>query len=843
MVTTPTSLPHSPSHSRPAHFLLYFLAIILLLLAGSFAWLYSMARSGLPQLDGRIVVPGPSAPVTVIRNTHGAPTIEAATFDDLFFAQGYVTAQDRLFQMDGLRRFAAGELAEVFGSAYLDHDRQQRILGLKVVARKTMESAPAEDRSHFEAYARGVNAYIESHRERLPLEFRIRRYSPAQWTAEDSALIAAQMVEDLSRGPRHALMREKILAKLGAELTADLYVNSSWHDRPPTVTRPSLDQETHGNNPDNNDEDDDSDSDSSVTSLTPREGTVGPQLPEMWFDEPPLVLGSNNWVVSGEHTVSGKPLLSNDTHLRFQMPNLWYEAHLRCDTPACNNLSGGSFDVAGLTLPGYPYVVIGHNQRVAWGFTNVGPTVEDVFVETFNSDGQYLTPEGWKQPEHRREVIKVKDKPDVVVDVVLTRHGPIVTEMVPGETRKLSLRWTLYDGNRNPFFAIDSAQKWGEFRRALSTLDSPGQNVVYADVDGNIGYQATGKIPIRAAGDGSLPVNGSDNAHEWVGYVPFEKLPNVVNPPSGIIATANSRIAPDGYKYSLSAEWEAPWRTARIYRVLESGKKFATADMLSLQTDIYSDADRFFAERFVYAVDHAKNPSPRTKAAAEIMRQWDGRMTEDSPAPTIAVRAREELMRLLLEPKLGPAPRDPQQVETTLSWKSYQWMMSSLWLENVVEHQLKRWLPEAHSNYDELLSAAVAAAVEPGSEQNVNTPEDLNSWKWGNFHPLEIQHPIYGKVPLLRRWAGPGLLPQSGSEYTVKAVARSHGPSQRMTVDLANLDQSALNLVTGEAGNFFSPYYMDQWRGWYEGFTFTWPFSGAAVEKARAHELQLLPGR
>jgi penicillin amidase len=836
-MATVTSLAYPRPRLRILRVVAFVLSLILLAVLGLCGWFYSLARSALPQLDGRLRVLGLTAPVKVIRDGHGSPVIDAANLDDLFFAQGYVTAQERWFQMDGMRRFAAGELSEVFGSDYLEHDRQQRILGLKVVAQKTVEALPTEDRSRFEAYARGVNAYLEAHRDRLPLEFRMLRYSPRPWTPEDSTLIGVQMVEDLSSSPRHALMREKILAKLGPELTADLYVNSSWHDRPPTVSRPTLDQEIKGEDQnDDEDEDDDSGADSSVTGLTPRPDVPAlPSLPEMFWDERALVLGSNNWVVSGAHTVSGKPLLSNDMHLHNQMPNLWYEAHLRC--------ASGNFDVAGVTLPGYPYVIVGHNQRIAWGFTNLGPTVEDVYVETFNSDGQYLTPEGWKQPEHRREVIHTKEKPDVIVDVVLTRHGPIVTDMVPGEARKLALRWTLYDGMRSPFFAVDSAQKWEEFRRAFSELDAPGQNVVYADVDGNIGYQATGKIPIRAAGDGSLPENGSDNAHEWIGYIPFDKLPSIFNLPTGIIATANSRITPDGFRYSLSTEWEAPWRSARIYRVLESGKKFSAADMLALETDIYSELDRFFGERLVYAVDHAKNPSIRAKAAAEILRQWDGRMIENSPAPTIAVEARQELTRLLLEPKLGAAPKDPQELETTLSWKSYRWMMSSVWLENVVQHQPKRWLPETYANYDDLLTAAVEAAIDSNPAHGSDAPQDLNSWKWGNFHPVEIQHPVYGRIPVLRRWTGPGLQPQSGSEYTVKAVSRSHGPSERMTVDLANLDQSTLNLVTGEAGNLFSPYYLDQWNAWYEGFTFAWPFSGPAVDKARAHELVLEPER
>ena len=842
ITTTPVSAPRRGR--RIGRVLASLLIVTLFAALGGLAWLYSMARSVLPQLDGTAKISGLSARVTVSRDGHGVPTIDAASFEDLFFAQGYVTAQDRLWQMDVMRRFAAGEISEILGADFLQHDREQRILELRVAAQKALEVSSAQNRAHFEAYARGVNAYVASHRDRLPIEFRILRYSPRPWAPEDSTLIAAQMVKDLNHYPyRDALDREKILAKLGPELTADLYVNSSWHDRPPTVARFSLEQDTGNEDEERHKRSPVSSSVAQQTATPAFHDLVGAGLANDGFAraleqdsealdaDTRMVVGSNNWVVSGAHTVSGKPLLSNDMHLGHQMPNLWYEAHLRCSTSGC-----GNFDAAGVTLPGLPYVIVGHNQRIAWGLTNVGPTVEDVYIETFNPDGQYLTPAGWKSPEHRHEVIHVKSKPDVVLDVALTRHGPIITDLVPGESRQLALRWTLYEGTHDPFFEVDSAQNWEQFRRAFSAFDAPGQNVVFADVDGNIGYQATGKIPIRASGDGSLPENGSDDIHEWTGYIPFDKLPSTYNPSSGIIATANGRISPDGYPFSISTGWEAPWRTARIYRVLESGKKFSASDMLGLQTDIYSDAERFFAERFVYAVDHAKNSSLRTKQAAELMRGWDGRMTADSAAPTIGYRARVELTRLLLEAKLGSAPADPRQIAASLNWKTYGWGMQSVWLENVLQGQLKRWLPESYGSYDELLTAAVEAAVS-GPE----VPQDLASWHWGGFHPVEIQHPILGKIPLLQRWSGPGVQPQSGSGYTVKAVSRSHGPSERLTVDLSDLDQSTLNLVTGEAGSFLSPYYLDQWKAWYEGYTFKLPFTQPAVAAAQQHVLVLEP--
>jgi penicillin amidase len=835
-MSTLAEISLSKSRRSPVGRILRWLALaVLVILAGAAAYGYYVAHSALPQLDGQLQISGLSAPVTVTRDGQGVPTIEAASLADLFFAQGYVTAQDRLWQMDMMRRFGSGELSEILGEDTLKLDREQRILGLRAAAKKAMEMASPRDRAFFDAYARGVNAFIGTHGDRLPIEFRILHYGPKPWTAEDSVVIANSMVKDLNYHYFFdALSREKILAKLGPELTADLYVNRSWHDRPPTVMREDLTEPD--NAPSSSDEDDDDDSpDNSVT-----QRQASPSLPQPSDALPSDALpseglpvnGSNDWVVSGAHTVTGKPLLSNDMHLGHQMPNLWYEAHLH----------SGALDVAGVTLPGMPYVIVGHNQRIAWGFTNVGPTVTDVYIENFNPQGAYQTPNGWVQPEHRSEVIHVKGKSDVTMDVKITRHGPVITELVPGETRPLALRWTLYDGLHIPFFDVNTAQNWDEFRHAFSQLDAPGQNVVYADVDGNIGYQTTGKVPIRAAGTGSLPVSGADNAHEWTSYIPFEKLPSIYNPPSGIIGTANGRITPDNYPNSISMEWEAPWRTARIYHVLESGRQFSAADMLALQTDVQSEPGLFAAERFVYAVDHAAKPSPRVKQAAELMRSWDGRMQASSAAPTIAENSVRELRRLLLEPKLGSAPADtaagPGKDDEGLSWKTYSWEMRSVWLENILLHRPKRWLPEKYPNYDELLTAAVDAAVN-GPE----TPKDLASWRWGAFNSVEIQHPILGKIPVIRRWSGPGVQEQSGSGYTVKAVTRHHGPSERFTANLADLDQSTLNIVTGQGGNFLSPYYMDQWKAWYEGTTFTLPFSAKAVESARAHRLVLEPAR
>lgn len=868
-----TSLPEVRSKRPGARIFTIVVLVLFLAVAGFAGWAWWMAHSALPQTEGSIALPGLSSKVTVVRDEQGAPTIEANALTDLFFAQGYVTAQDRLWQMDILRRAAAGELSEIIGEDTVKFDREQRILGLRVAAEASVKLIPASDRPYFDAYAAGVNAFIESHRGRLPLEFRILKYQPRPWTVSDSLLIGARMVQDLNHySYARALTREKVLAKIGPELTADLYVNSSWHDRPPTESKRGMDQEppTTGGDQDDDDDDEEVDPDGGATTLTsslllataPFSALPGSEAAahlhtDVAFlasaaqsseETESLRAGSNNWVVSGAHTTTGKPLLSNDMHLDHQMPNLWFEAHLK----------SGDFDVAGVTLPGVPFVIVGHNQRIGWGFTNVGPTVEDDYIEEFNEQGQYKVPVAqtkgaarrskdepsfeWREPEHRHEIIRVKDKPEVTLDVVTTRHGPIITELIPGETREIALRWTLYDGMGLMFIDVDRAQNWDEFRQAFSKFVAPGQNVVYADVDGNIGYQATGRVPIRAAGDGSLPVSGSDDAHEWAGYIPFDEMPHTYDPPSGVIATANGRIAPDGYKYSISTEWETPWRTDRIYRVLESGKKFGVADMLALQMDVSSPFDHFCADKFVYALDHAPKLSNRAKRAADILRDWDGRMSADSAAPTIETSARRELVRLLLEPKLGAADRDDNHANAAfkdtgkLSWKSYRWGMSTVWLENVLSKQPARWLPPGYSDYGAVLTAAMENAM-----QKSDVPSDLSKWTWGQNYWVVIDHPVLSHLPLVGRFTGVRRHPLSGNHYTVKAVDRKFGPSERLTWNFADFDASTLNLVTGESGVFLSPHYMDQWAAWYGGSTFTLPFSQAAVQKHRVNALTLIP--
>jgi len=815
-----TTLAAPVSKRRPVRLVFRILMIIvllaILLLAGLSIWFYRAAHAALPQLDGSIAVSGLKAPVEIVRDPQGVPHISAAGLDDLFFAQGYTVAQDRLWQIDMARRFVGGDTAEILPGRlgpWLKHDRQQRLLRLRSMAERVAARLPARDLEFFEAYARGVNAFIDQHRDQLPVEFRVLGYSPRPWRPVDSILIGLGMSQLLNPQYEMEYSREKIQRQLPPELMADLYpATGAPHDHPPAgeaeLSKTSSRQELQFPAP--------SPKNAEPSGLAANFAPTH-RSPETFFPFAPpgcdgCVPGSNNWAVSGEHTTTGKPLLSNDMHLGHQLPSVWYEMHLQA----------GDYNVTGFNLPGVPYIIVGHNQRIAWGFTNLNPGVQDLFIENFNAAGEYETPDGWKKTEIDHQVIHVKGQPDVTMDVVVTRHGPVISELFQGEQRKLALQWLVYDESAIgiPLFDLDSAQNWEQFRKALASFTTPSQNVVYADIDGHIVYQPMGMVPIRASGDGTVPAAGADGKHDWTGYLPFDKLPNLYDPPSGIIATANARITPDGYPYLLATQWFAPYRTERIYKVLESGRKFSPGDMLALQTDVTSDYDLFFAGRFADAIEHSANASDRLKQAAAILRGFDGRMMADSAAPTIVVNARRSLWKKLLQPRLGPL------------WMDYTWSESAVALENIVRNQPARWLPAGFASFNDLLAAAVDDAL-------ANAPSDLKTWKYGEQYPVEINHPLFGAVPFLRGMTGPGVHPQSGGGYTVKQVGRRFGPSERMTVDFSSLDNSHFNIVAGESGQPFSPYFMDQWNAWYNNKTFTMPFSGQAVKAAQSHVLRL----
>lgn len=525
--------------------------------------------------------------------------------------------------------------------------------------------------------------------------------------------------------------------------------------------------------------------------------------------------GSNNWVVSGQHTASGKPLLANDMHLPIEVPNIWFMA----------GLEAPGIHVEGVTLPGMPLVIAGHNEHVAWGFTALFADVQDVYVEKLDGRGNYQAADGsWKPLAVDHETIHVRAGKDVTVDVESTDHGPIVTPIIPDETRPLALKWTLYDPSLTglPIFAMNTASNWTEFSAALTKWDWPTQNLVYSDDQGHIAYHAVGRVPMRPAGLQGVPI--SDNAHEWQGYISFDAMPSAVDPPSGFLATANARVTTDKSPYPLSLEWIDPYRVERIYKSLQGREGLTPKDMLAVQTDIYSEVDQELGHRFAYAIDHASNADDRLKKAADLMRSWDGKLTTDSVTASIVDRARQQFWPLILEPKLGKLTAE------------YRWAEKDFAEEEIIMRGTGEWLPPGSKTWDDVL----AEAVRRGMDRN-KAPADLSQWTYGSWHIVIAEHPLAAVFPLVTRVAQTGPMPQSGDETTVKQVGRSFGPSQRFTMDWNNVDGSTENIVLGESGNPYSPYFRDQWNDWLHGTTFAMPFTDAAVAAQTAHTVTLQP--
>lgn len=808
------------------------LGLLVVCLSGAAIWLHWRAHICLPQVDGTVVLSGLAAPVEIFRDAQGVPHIEAQYIDDLIFAQGYVTAQDRLWQMDLSRRLARGELSEIFGKRTLELDLENRRLGFTLVAERGVAEMEPASRGVLAAYARGVNAFISSHPNRLPIEFVLLHYRPRPWRETDSIGIALNMAKSLNTSWRTDLMRARIRSKLPPQLYSDLFPDRSPLDHPVAETVPGPPRLAHpdvtgvlsvldhfpGTSRDR-------EFSQSVPDLSAfrsesgaaRNATLDPMLLRLLDGDTEFTHGSNNWVVSGVYTRSGKPLLSNDPHLGHGIPSIWYQVDLKAP----------GFHTAGVSLPGGPLVVIGHNERIAWGMTNTGPDVQDIYLETLKpgDPDKYLVNGRWVDAELREERIGVRATRDVKIAVKMTRHGPVIEEQ---GNHALALKWTALEPHAItfPFLKMNQAQNWPQFKEAIRSFTGPMQNMVYADVEGNIGYYAPGWVPVRRHGDGSVPVPGNTDDYEWTGYIPFEDLPHAYNPPSGVIVTANSRVVPDHYPYFITHGWAAPWRTARILRLLETGSNFTVEDMLRIDMDIYSAEDAALARDLLDAGAARPPDRPEVKLALSVLRDWDGNAHADSQTTLICEVTRPIVFERILRPKLGDDA------------SGYHWPLGWTFLDAAIRNNWTRWLPPGDEDFNVTLMKSLAEAVQRISKLVGSTnPSD---WKWGETIHLTFRHPLDGFWPGNRIFdVGP--FAQAGMATTVKATTANSGPSMRMVVDFSNLDNSMNNITLGASGQVFSRHYRDQFPAWYTGRSFPMLFSDAAVRRAAVHRLVLQP--
>ena len=703
------------------------IGILLVAAAGAAYW---FVWRPLPQRSGTVAAPV-SAAVAVVYDRQGTPHIRAGSPEDALFAQGYVTAQDRLFQMDGLRRLASGDLAEVFGPAFLDGDREARRFRFRRIAEEAYVTLPPADRAAFAAYARGVNFYMAAHLHSLPLEFTLLGYQPRPWSAVDSLLICLHMFRTLTTTWREEIAKRDMLGDGDARKVEYL-----WAVRAGTEPQP----------------------------------------------------GSNAWALSGRHTASGKPLLSNDIHLEYSLPGIWFMTQI--EAPGLN--------VAGVALPGTPGVVVGHNERIAWGITNLQFDVQDLYIEELDArGGRYLYRGQWEQARAEREIIRVKGRNPVELVVWVTRHGPVI---LSEDNRLMALRWTVSEPGalQYPILDIDRASNWQEFTEALARFPGPGSNFVYADVDGNIGYHAAGKLPKRHGYRGDVPVDGATGDFEWDGYIPFDELPSVYNPPDGLVATANQDPFPPDYPYPVNGNFAPPHRARQVRDRLSARDGWRAADMLGVQMDIYSAFSKFLAAQLVAAYDarHVRNPG--LEDAVALLRQWNGRMEADKPAPMLAALAFPHVRTSIAE---AAAPGKGRLYDTK---------MSSAIVEKLLRERPDGWFRD----YNEMLLRALVDSVEEGKNRY---GQDVKRWRYGASLRVGIVNPVFHRVPAIGTYFDIAPAPISGSVTTVKQTTQVLGPSMRMNADLGDWDASLLNIVTGQSGQIFSSHYRDQWEDYLAG--------------------------
>ncbi len=731
---TPTTTQSGPWSARYVRFINLSIAILAILLLVAVYW---FAWRPLPQTSGELRLPI-SSRATVRRDALGVPHISAGSWQDALFLQGYVTAQDRLWQMDALRRLAAGELSEIIGPSVLNTDRESRALRLRRVAEDDYRTMPAADRAVLAAYALGVNAFIETHLDRLPLEFTLLRYDPRPWSAVDSILAGLQMYRNLTTSYKDEVEKQELLAGGDAAKVNFLFPSWSGHEAQP---------------------------------------------------------GSNAWAVAGAHTASGKPLVANDPHLEFAAPATWYQVHL--EAPGLN--------VTGVSLPGVPAVIVGHNDRIAWGVTNLGFDVQDLYIEKLDPNtGRYLYQGQQMQAQMERETIPVKGGKPVEFSQWVTRHGPVIAR--EGK-QTLALRWTATEpaSFQFMFLELNRARNWQEFTAALARFPGPGQNFVYGDVDGNIGYHATGHCPIRSGYDGSVPVDGSSGQYEWTGYIPFEELPSFYNPPQGFIVTANQNPFPKNYKYPVHGQFAPQYRSNQIRALLAAHNGLKPQDMVVVEKDVYSAFSAYLARKMVTAFDHKKPGDAVLRDAVDVLRPWNGQMEKGTAAPMLVTLAYQQFRRRVAE------AASPGKGEV------YSEEMAPAVVQLILEMDSKGWF----ADQDAVLMASLKDAIDEGSKMQGSS---VRRWDYGTYNELEIKQPVGSQLPLVGRYFNIGPVKMSGSSTTVKQTTRRLGPSMRFVADTSDWDKSLNNLTIGESGEILSSHYKDQWDAYWEGRSFPMQF-------------------
>lgn len=796
--------------------LLILLAIVgVLALVAAGAWLY-VRSSAKTQTDGALQLSGLQAPVTVQRDENGVPHIYADNTHDLFFAQGYVHAQDRLFQMDFQRRVGMGTLSEVLGEATLKTDQFLRTLGTNRAAVEDLKTLDAETLASLQAYADGVNAFIAANPDKLPIEFRILGYSPQPWQPLDTVVWGKMMAWNLGGNWDSELMYAKLIEALGADKAAE--VMTRYPASGPFIIPPEV---------------------KSFAGLEHFEMDEVLAL-KRFLKSDGVGIGSNNWVVAGSRTTTGLPLLANDPHLGMQIPSVWY----------ANGLHGGGYDVVGVVFPGVPGVVIGHNDRIAWGVTNVGPDVQDLFIEKINpaNPNQYEFQGQWLDMQVVEEQIAVKGRAEPVIQTVrITRHGPIMNEVsgdIGEEAPPLAMQWTALQGGplSQAILNIGRAQNWDDFRAALQDFVVPSQNFVYADVEGNIGYQAPGWIPIRAQGDGSVPVPGWTGEYEWTGYIPYEELPFVFNPNVGYVATANNQVVPDSYPYLITTDWAAPYRAQRIIELIESKPQLSPEDFAAIQGDVHPIPTDIFVP-LLGQINLAASPEAVQQALQAVLA-WNRQMDAGAAEPLIY----ELYQKLLIQETIGDEIAAAGGEELAQDFLSGFRNSSTQTVQRLAGEPDNPWWDDVRTSQvegqAEIVTRAFTLAVEQLQAEHGN---NQSRWRWGDVHWTNFDHLVFAEVSPLDAIFNRSIAAR-GSGFTVDAAGADYenfvmnsGASFRQIIDLSNLAGSQFIYTTGQSGDVFSPHYDDMVEPWQNLDYIPLRFDQAEIENAAQDTLILQP--